>query len=244
MELFAEYTTLRSVIDCALEGRAGRVTVEGSGPACAARIDLGCYVVFGGEPDHPAVERWLARLEGPLEVLIPPASPWRDRLLRALADRTVDRTMATFDPETVDAGELARIAPVAGFDVRPLDARTAAGLDGKLEPHALQVFPDAQHFARHGFGFGAFSGDGRLAAQSSTYAISSERVEICISTDAEFRRRGLARRVGARMILECLRRELRPEWSAANPASQSLARSLGYGPSTPCEIRFLDAGEG
>jgi len=40
------------------------------------------------------------------------------------------------------------------------------------------------------------------------------------------------------MILECLRRDLRPEWSAANPVSKRLARSLGYRPGPLCDIVF------
>ena len=42
------------------------------------------------------------------------------------------------------------------------------------------------------------------------------------------------------MILACLRCGLRPEWSAANPVSKRLARSLGYRSDALCDILFYE----
>jgi hypothetical protein len=42
------------------------------------------------------------------------------------------------------------------------------------------------------------------------------------------------------MILECLRRGLLPEWSASNPVSKRLARSLGYRPDVLCDIVYYE----
>ena len=82
--------------------------------------------------------------------------------------------------------------------------------------------------------------DGRVAAQTSSYAISSKRVEVAIATHPEFRRLGLARAIAARMVLSCTERGLRPEWSASNPVSKRLARSLGYSPAGLCDIVFFE----
>lgn len=48
------------------------------------------------------------------------------------------------------------------------------------------------------------------------------------STQKEYRRRGLASICGARLILECLQRELYPSWDAHSRASLTLAEKLGY----------------
>lgn len=45
---------------------------------------------------------------------------------------------------------------------------------------------------------------------------------------AEYRRRGLASICGAKLILECLNRNLYPSWDAQNEASAALAEKLGY----------------
>ena len=47
IDLFNDHTELRAVIDAALEGRLGRVAP--SPDARAARLDIGCYAIFGGD---------------------------------------------------------------------------------------------------------------------------------------------------------------------------------------------------
>ena len=128
----------------------------------------------------------------------------------------------------------------AGFRIAPLDRDHASRLDDDLRPHGLEVFPSAAALAEDGLGYVVVAPDGRLAAQTSSYAISSRRVEIAVGTHPEFRRLGLGRAVGARMVLGCLERGLRPEWSASNPVSKRLARSLGYRPDALCDLAFFE----
>lgn len=62
---------------------------------------------------------------------------------------------------------------------------------------------------------------------ASSYTRYLEGIEIEIDTQIEYRRQGLASICEAKLILECLKRQLYPSWVAHNYASISLAKKLG-----------------
>jgi len=230
------------VIDSALERRLGQLHHDDPDAPVIGRIDLGCYAIFSGDPAHPLAAEWVAGLVPPLEIVLPDDQAWRDLVERLLGGRCSDRPMRTFALHRLDPAALKKMAAVvpAGFHVAALDRVLAGQLDDDLRPHALSVFPSIEALVRQGIGYAAVAPDGRVAAQTSSYAISSQRVEIAIGTHPDFRRLGLARAAAAAMLLECLERGLRPEWSASNPVSKRLARSLGYVPAGLCDIVFFE----
>jgi len=69
--------------------------------------------------------------------------------------------------------------------------------------------------------------DGNCCVASS-YSSYKGGIEIQIDTREDCRRKGLATVCGARLILECLSRDLYPSWDAQNQWSVSLAGKLGY----------------
>jgi len=245
MSLFEEHRTLRAVIDSALEQRLGEVHYDAPEAPEVGRIDLGCYAIFSGDAGNPLAAQWIAGLTPPLEIVLPDDQAWRDLVDGLLGERCSDRPMRTFalhdlDREALEALEAAAAAVPDGYRVAELDVELARQFDDNLHPHALRVFPSAEALVEQGIGFAAVAPDGRVAAQTSSYAISSERVEVAIATHPEFRRLGLARAVAAKMVLGCTERGLRPEWSASNPVSKRLARSLGYSPAGLCDIVFIE----
>ena len=70
--------------------------------------------------------------------------------------------------------------------------------------------------------------EGVPVSGASSYSGYPGGIEIEIDTRADFRRKGLARICGAKLILECLERGLYPSWDAHNPGSAALAKKLGY----------------
>lgn len=239
--LFGAHATLRAVIECGLEGILGRVVAPGSPPR-AARIDLGCYAIFGGDATTDDAERLVREVEAPRELLVGEDQRWRDLLLRVHGDRMEDRPMRTFSPHALEPDRLRTLAERLpdGFSLRRIDAGGAALLDDGLVPHGMQTFADPADFAARGLGFGVFA-DGALASAATSYAVSSSRVEVAIATRERFRGHGLARAVSAAMLRHCLDAGLRPEWSAANPISKRLALGLGYRPAAMCDVFLLPA---
>ena len=70
--------------------------------------------------------------------------------------------------------------------------------------------------------------DGEVVAGASSYSRYREGIEIEIDTREDYRRKGLAYACGAKLIVECLKRDLYPSWDAQNKWSVALAEKLGY----------------
>lgn len=88
-------------------------------------------------------------------------------------------------------------------------------------------FKSYEDFAENGLGF-IIKWEGQIVCIASSYVAVEDRIPITIGTLEEHRRKGLAAACAARLIMECLERNLYPEWEAANPESVALAEKLGY----------------
>ena len=88
-------------------------------------------------------------------------------------------------------------------------------------------FADYAMYRKYGLGAAIFK-DGELVSGASSYTSYRGGIEIQIDTREDYRRQGLARICGAKLILECLERGWYPSWDAQNPGSAALAQKLGY----------------
>jgi GNAT superfamily N-acetyltransferase len=88
-------------------------------------------------------------------------------------------------------------------------------------------FQSVEEFEESGIGY-VMLHEGEIVAGASTYGYCKGKIEIQIETKKEFRRRGLALACGAKLILECLEKNIYPRWDAANLDSVALAEKLGY----------------
>jgi GNAT superfamily N-acetyltransferase len=238
--LFPGWVELGAVVEAVVEGRVGKATVIGD----AARLSVGCYEMFGGDPSSPGARPLVAGALRQRELVYGNDPGWRTLIRDVHGDGVFDRPMRDFDPSHLDPASLVRVerALPEGFELQDLDSPLAHQLDADLEPHALQVFSGADDFLAHGLGCGAVK-DGRLACAATSYTRSSRSVEVAISTRPEFRGRGLAAATAARLLRQCLGDGLVPRWSASNPVSQRLAVRLGYRPAGVCEVLYRTRGK-
>jgi GNAT superfamily N-acetyltransferase len=234
--MFGRSPELAAVIEAVLEGRVGRAEVEGP----AARLSVGCYEIFGGDPASAAARELVASAAGPRELFYGNDPEWRQLILDVHGEAVFDRPMRDFDPGGLDPAALERFDATvpAGFELRSFDSDLVRQLDPDLEPHALQVFASEADFLEGGMGVAAVR-DGRLAGAATSYTRSSRFVEVAIATRAEFRGQGLAAATSARLLRESLSLGLVPRWSASNPVSQRLAVRLGFRAAGVCEVLYL-----
>ncbi|MCG8456401.1 MAG: GNAT family N-acetyltransferase [Holophagales bacterium] len=241
--LFAASPHLVAIRRAALESRLGQVWVDALEAPTVARIELGCYAIFGGDA-HAAEARELIRgVRAPIE-LVYPDSRWRRAILAVHGKGLQDRPMEGFSGDSLEPAELGRMGEglPEGYVLRRLDTGSAEQLDGELEPHGLQTYGSPEHLVSEGLAWGAFL-DGperRLVSVASSYARSSRLVEVAISTRPEHRGRGLAAATAARFCLGALDLGLEPRWNAANPISRRLAHRLGFRSLGWCEVLFWE----
>lgn len=144
-----------------------------------------------------------------------------DRFTRyAFSDR------ADFDTEDLEKW-LSRLP--ANYYLSPIDKESYECLAREAWSRDLRGdFSDFDHFqAAGGFGFLVYSGE-EIIAGVSTGLVYHGALEIEIATKPAYQRQGLAKILGAQMILEAQNRSLFPLWDAHNEASKKVAESLGY----------------
>lgn len=91
----------------------------------------------------------------------------------------------------------------------------------------VSQYADYEAYRKYGMGAVILKG-GIPVSGASSYTSYLGGIEIEIDTREEYRRRGLASVCGAKLILECLQRNLYPSWDAQNLKSVALAEKLGY----------------
>ena len=196
-------------------------------PQSAAAL-LGDFAFFAGKPCRELI----ARMERPFLILTPQNEDW-SREMEAVYGPKVRRTERyAFDknPDAFSIPDLERAASSlpAGYALVPIDENYfhwCAGQDWSRD--FVSNFSDYADYARRGLGVLALR-DGVPAAGASSYSVYSGGIEIEIDTRREYRRQGLARACGSKLILACLERGLYPSWDAQNLISVALAKQLGY----------------
>ncbi|MDJ0841962.1 MAG: GNAT family N-acetyltransferase [Acidobacteriota bacterium] len=230
--LFDSHTCLRAVIDAGLERTAGEIHSVAEEPK-SLRLDVGCYSIFGGDPNTAEALRLIETTAQGREMVYA-GLPWKQRI-QAVFPHAQDASMKTFIPgpgHLESARRLAAETP-AEYHIRALSPEDEC--PDVLRPNGFQVHETRAAFFTHGFGFVA-TRDERVVALTSTYTVSSDKTEIAIATDPDHRNKGLAGSLAGAMLEACARKGLEPHWSASNPISQRLARRLGLVDEDVCKV--------
>ncbi|SRR5579883_2161711 len=225
--LFARYPCLRGCVAAVIEGGMGRAFADAADPPSAALLVLD-FSILGGDAATPGAAELVRLLEPGSGSAIVPDEAWRRVLQENYPGELHDDPREAFTAGRFEREHLGRLSASLpdGFAlvrVRPDQVAAFAELEADL----VRNFGSYEAFAERGVGFGVLH-DGRFVAGCSSFAIGGGRLEIEIDTHPDFRRRGLARVVGAAMVLWCLDHGLEPCWDAANPMSSALARQLGF----------------
>jgi GNAT superfamily N-acetyltransferase len=227
-DLFATHQRDRVLIDSTLEGHFGLAFVDRRQHPTVARLVSGEFTLLGGDPKADQVIDLLRC--APIVYVTPENQVWRDVLEREFAGRIQTLTFTEYLPHRLDALHLARLSVRVTPDylIERVDSVLVERVEKELGNAALlENFNSPADFASRGIGFCALF-EGRVVAAAGSMAASSRAVDVEIETAVEHRGRGLATALSARLALACLARGLVPYWLAANPASERLARRLGY----------------
>lgn len=239
-ELFRRPPALRVVIDAVLGGGVGELVVDREASPSVGCVRLGVYAILAGDTSVAAARQLVATQSLPCEFVLGANEAWTNLVREVYGNRTVSRVMRDFDPSGVPLDRLeSQVAGAAsGYEVREMQRVDCSVLGPELSPNDPFVFGSVERFLSEGFGVVACCGDA-IAAAASTYAVSETEAEIAIATHPDHRKKGLAVAVGSAMILECLRRKLKPRWTAGNPISEKAAARIGLTPGAEIPIEYV-----
>lgn len=114
------------------------------------------------------------------------------------------------------------------YSIRAFDeALYSSSLKEEWSQEFCETFYSYEEYKKQGFAYGIMK-NGLLVAGASTMTVYNEGFEIQVATREGYRGQGLALAASASLLLEGIKRNLRPCWDAENEASLHIALKLGY----------------
>lgn len=223
--LFAGWN--EAMIWSCLQGYMGSLLTDNEKDPKSAVIVIGDFCFFAGIA-NPELFR---TIQG-FKLLIPKDETWErlieqhyNKRVRKLLRYAIKKEPDVFEPERLSkySNDLAEEFEMCFFN---RDIVQMAQQETWSEDLCSQ-FEQYNTYREKAMGV-AILHQGKLVSGASPYAIYSGGIEIEIDTKPDFRKKGLATACGAKLILECLNRNLYPSWDAHDLRSVALAEKLGY----------------
>lgn len=222
-----EDTLIRSY----LEGHMGEAWVDDLDHATAAQITVSIFTFFAGDPNTPAVEALLRTI--PEDVLIITESEDWQQLIETIHAGAFEKYSRYRFENSADAFDRQHLQNLVNqlpldYTVRIID-ETVIEMPSlhELSEDFTGNFESAEDFLNRGIGYAVIH-EGEVVSGASSFSVYDEGIEIEVGTHPDYRRKGLAAVASAALILDCLDRQLYPNWDADNIGSVKLAQQLGY----------------
>lgn len=228
-EIFGKWE--ETLIWSCLQGVMGAIYTNEPENNAAVAI-LGDFSFFAGKPSERFVCFKPESCKQDFIIMVPQNDEWAELIEKCYGNkaRKVSRYAIKKEKDVFDKEKLQQmlLQLPEGYDLKLLkEAEFKQCRENRWANDLVSQFKDYEIYKELGLGVVILK-DGELAAGASSYSRYHEGIEIEIDTKEEHRRKGLASVCGAKLILECLARDLYPSWDAQNMWSVGLAEKLGY----------------
>lgn len=234
-----------------LDGSMGHLYADSlSEPTCSMAL-LGDFCFFAGDASSKAAQELVnykpAGLDQWFVIMVGQTPAWNELIAHRKqgapgtagtppeAPQPVTRYAIKKEGDIFDRTHLRNLIAKlpAGFSIHPLDESIfTAARQEEWQRDWCSQFATWADFSRQGIGFVIRHDEtGEIVSGCSSYSVFTSHgggVEIEIDTKDAWRGRGLAKSIGAHMVLACLERGLYPSWDAANLTSVHMAELFGY----------------
>jgi len=218
----------------ALQGIMGDIYAEEDARPDSAMVILGDFCFLAGKPSAELVVFKPENYGKNYIIMVPETEGWSALIEEHYKDGAErnSRFAICKDKGNFDKEKLARAAAdiPKGYELKLIDEELFnACLLEEWSADFVSNYKDYAMFEKIGLGVLMVKKDtGEVVAGASSYSSYKEGIEIEIVTREDHRRKGLAYRCAAKLILECLKRDLYPSWDARTKISVALAEKLGY----------------
>ena len=215
-----------------LQGIMGKLYSDHPKEPTAAMAVLGDFTFFAGEPNLKLISFRPDCCISGFRIIVPQNRRWQTRIMQFYGDRAnvISRYAIKKEPDIFDREKLEQAVAMLPEQYRlsMIDER----LYGMCKAEAwsrdlVSQFLDYKQYCSLGLGAVICEKD-RIISGASSYSRYREGIEIEVDTRPGNRRKGFAYICAAKLILECLKKNLYPSWDAHNKGSVSLAEKLGY----------------
>lgn len=213
-----------------LDGSMGICYVDRLDNPQSAQIIIADFCFFAGV----LCEELVRNIQSEYVIMVPQNKAWGLLIESVYGTKAIRRERyATFKEKDVfDKGYLESLVRQLDhkYEIRSIDKPIYEELmTSSYEPfHDLcGQFLSYADYQEHGLGF-VIKDQKQIIAGASSYTYYQEGIEIEVDTHPQYRQQGFAKICAAKLILECLDRNLYPSWDAHNQISLALSQKLGY----------------
>lgn len=215
-----------------LQGIMGNVYANHLEHPTSAMAVLGDFTFFAGKPCPELVSYKPGWCTQNFMIMVPQNKGWLNLITGHYGSKAkvITRYATKKEPGIFNQSKLEQAAASLpeSFTLSTIDEKLYKLCKSETwSADLVSQFPTYDMFQKLGIGV-VIHKDGLILSGASSYSRYRDGIEIEIDTREEYRRKGLAYICGAKLILECLKRNLYPSWDAHNPASIALAEKLGY----------------
>lgn len=221
-----------TMIRSCLQGIMGEIYAKPSEDPLSAMAILGDFIFLAGVPDKEFVSYRPDWYKQDFTIMVPQHDEWGKLIKQCYKEKTkkVIRYAVKKEPHAFDTKRLKSALSTLPeeYEIKMIDEtiyRKCKAADWSRD--LVSQFENYELYHRLGLGV-AILKDEEIVSGASSYSRYRDGIEIEIDTQERYRRKGFAYLCGAKLILECLDRNLYPSWDAQNTGSLALAEKLGY----------------
>ncbi len=215
-----------------LQGIMGKIYVADTDSPVSAMAIIGDFIFYAGEADEELVSYKPEWCRQDFIIMVPQNAQWKSLIEKSYGKKAKPalRYAIKKEPEIFDREKLRQALSTLSPDYELCLIDEKLYHCCKSEKWSRDLVSQFQNYDEYAeLGLGAVIRKGHeIVSGASSYTRYREGIEIEIDTKEAYRRKGLAYVCGAKLILECLERNLYPSWDAQNKWSVSLAEKLGY----------------
>ncbi|MCM1121344.1 MAG: GNAT family N-acetyltransferase [Eubacterium sp.] len=221
-----------TIVWSCLQGVMGRIYATDINHPVSAMATLGDFAFFAGEVNSELIAYKPGSYTQDFIIMIGQNTTWLNAITAFYGEkaRVVSRYAFQKESGIFDRSKLQKFVSALppGYRMDLIDEPLYRQCRSQAwSADLVSQFRDYEEYRRLGLG-AVICKDGVIVSGASSYSRYREGIEIEIDTRKDYRRKGLATICGAKLILECLKRNLYPSWDAQNLWSVSLAEKLGY----------------
>ncbi|MDE7062737.1 MAG: GNAT family N-acetyltransferase [Lachnospiraceae bacterium] len=210
----------------------GKIYADDLNKPTAAMAIIADFIFFAGEPSIELVSYKPDWCTQEFMIMIPQDERWQDTITHVYKERAkiVSRYAIKKEPNIFDKERLEQaVASLPKeYEISMIDKQLYYKCKAEAwSADLVSSFPDYENYRELGIGV-VICKDNAIVSGASSYSRYREGIEVEIDTKEAYRRKGFAYVCGAKLILECLKRNLYPSWDAQNKGSIALAEKLGY----------------
>lgn len=193
---------------------------------------LGDFCFLAGKPDQELISFKPDFCKQNYLIMVPESEEWEE-LIETVYDGRNHKTERYAIKKEKDVFDIERLCRFVSnlpenFELRMIDKKLFEECRGIAWcSDWVSQYDSYDKFEKYGLGVVLFV-DGEMVSGASSYSGYIGGIEIEIDTHKDHRRKGYASICGAKLIIECLKRNLYPSWDAQNLWSVALAEKLGY----------------